>query len=362
MHAVSIPVAFPPNLEELLQPISADSPCGETLRYEGTFDRIREARRDEDPGLERGVWTIATLKRADWNEVEAICTDALVHRTKDLQIAVWLLEAWLKLRGFSGAREGLHLMAGLCERFWPGLYPEIVSGDFEFRAGPIEWLNDRLSVDLKLIAITYPEGGETPSYNMSDWEAACRPEPVNPKSPPRVTQATFKQSVILTQTPFLVSLSDQLRECDDAAMRLDAVLERECGASAPSVSQFRGVVKNIRDLSSSFLAQRGLEPSAAQPEHSNEVDSMPVNDGSPVFSVSGPIRTREDAYRMLAEASDFLARTEPHSPTPYLVRRAITWGGMRLEELLPELVRNGGELTDIFRLLQIGSEKKGAGK
>ena len=57
--------------------------------------------------------------------------------------------------------------------------------------------------------------------------------------------------------------------------------------------------------------------------------------------------------RQRPEAADYLARTEPHSPTPYLVRRAIAWGSMRLEDLLPELVRNDGELTEICRLLQI---------
>jgi predicted component of type VI protein secretion system len=70
-------------------------------------------------------------------------------------------------------------------------------------------------------------------------------------------------------------------------------------------------------------------------------------------SSSGPILNRDDAYRRLAEAADYLAITEPHSPTPYLVRRAIAWGSMRLEDLLPELVRNGNELTEIYRLLQI---------
>jgi len=62
---------------------------------------------------------------------------------------------------------------------------------------------------------------------------------------------------------------------------------------------------------------------------------------------------------MLAEAADFLIRTEPHSPTPYLVRRAILWGSMSLEELLPELVRNQSELSDIYRLLNVRLREDG---
>jgi type VI secretion system protein ImpA len=56
---------------------------------------------------------------------------------------------------------------------------------------------------------------------------------------------------------------------------------------------------------------------------------------------------------MLNEAADFLARTEPHSPAPYLVRRAIAWGSLRFEDLVQELVQNKNELDTIYKLLQI---------
>jgi type VI secretion system protein ImpA len=71
------------------------------------------------------------------------------------------------------------------------------------------------------------------------------------------------------------------------------------------------------------------------------------------MSHSGPIRSRAEAYMRLEEVAEYLARTEPHSPTPYLIKRAISWGGMRLEDLLPELVRNRGELDEIYDLLRI---------
>ena len=64
-----------------------------------------------------------------------------------------------------------------------------------------------------------------------------------------------------------------------------------------------------------------------------------------------PIRSRSEAYRRLAEAADYLLRTEPHSPTPYLVRRAVAWGHMSLGELLQELVQGEGDLRAIYTLL-----------
>jgi len=66
---------------------------------------------------------------------------------------------------------------------------------------------------------------------------------------------------------------------------------------------------------------------------------------------SGAIRSREEAYRRLSDAADYLLRTEPHSPTPYLVMRAVAWGRMPLNELLQELVNSEGDLKQLYTLL-----------
>ena len=63
------------------------------------------------------------------------------------------------------------------------------------------------------------------------------------------------------------------------------------------------------------------------------------------------IRSREEAYRRLSDAADYLLRTEPHSPTPYLVMRAVAWGRMPLNELLQELVNSEGDLKELYTLL-----------
>ena len=46
--------------------------------------------------------------------------------------------------------------------------------------------------------------------------------------------------------------------------------------------------------------------------------------------------SREEAYRQLLLIAEYLARTEPHSPVPYLIRRGVEWGNKPLSELLGE--------------------------
>src|SRR3954452_14172015 len=93
-------------VDDLLQPIAGENPAGEWLRYEGTYDRIAEARREDDPKLSQGIYKTAH-KRADWVTLSGVCIEALTTRTKDLQTAGWLIEAWLHRDGFAGVAKGL---------------------------------------------------------------------------------------------------------------------------------------------------------------------------------------------------------------------------------------------------------------
>ena len=135
------------DFERLLRPVTPERPSGDPLRYDGTYDRVREARREDDPRLNQGIYQ-SEPKRADWPLVEALCLEALETRTKDLQLAAWLLEAWLHLYGFAGVREGLRLFAALCDHFWADMYPRAEGGDFETRLSPFVWVNEKLFVNV----------------------------------------------------------------------------------------------------------------------------------------------------------------------------------------------------------------------
>src|SRR5215470_5699024 len=119
-------------LDQLLEPIPGPLPCGESLRYDGAYDEIGAARRQDDAYLSQGVWK-SPVKKADWDAVEKLCIELMRTRTKDLQIAAWLAEAWLHLDRFAGIRDGLELIHELVVRFWDGLHPEVVGSDLEFR-------------------------------------------------------------------------------------------------------------------------------------------------------------------------------------------------------------------------------------
>ena len=359
------------DLGGILAPVAPESPCGESLRYEGTYDRIREARREDDARLSQGIYQ-SEPKRADWAEVESLCLEALA-RSKDLQVAAWLLEAWIRRYSFAGAREGLRLMYALCEEFWEGLHPRVeADGDFGARVAPVEWVNEKLSLQLKRLPVTAPQSSDVAAYSYADWESACELDHISKKDPKgaaaaeargRVSLSKFSTSLMLTDARHLAALYEEVSDAADASATLERLLDARCGRQAPSLHQFREALYAVRQMAADVLqarpdAEEYAAPAAEEDEMPYAADPLDDEDEGGRLWVAAPIRSRAEAYRRLSEAADYLLRTEPHSPTPYLVRRAVEWGGMSLQEVLQQIVRNDGEMQEINRLLRLSGEQR----
>lgn len=364
-----LPFAHAPvDIDALLVPISADRPTGEWLRFDPLYDEIQRLRQEDDPTLPLGVWQ-RELKKADWRGVERTCIDVLTTRSKDLQVAAWLTEAWLHLHGFTGLASGLQLVAGLCRDFWPDLYPAIEDGSSEYRVAPIAWLT-RLTTPMLAIPLTHPATEEPAAYGWKEWTHALRLAKLAVKdqqvlakaqSAGTVTQQKFLVAVSLTSGAWYASLNDELSGALAAVDAVDAVVGEKCGVQeAPSLTPLREMLQSIQSFAARVIRERIEKGELAAPEEPAAVTDEPMidttesSDPAPVPAprlVVGPIASRADAYRALADASEYLLRTEPHSPVPYLVRRAISWGNMSLVELLEELLSKNTDINTVYALL-----------
>ncbi len=349
-------------LEALLMPLSEDAPCGPSLRYDPVFMEVRLEREEDDPDLPMGEWE-RPLKRADWALIESRCKGLLVERSKDLQIAAWLLEAWLRRDQLPGVLRGLRLVRLLLERFWDSVHPLIgEDDDADARFASLEWLNQFLSIALR-VHVSLVEGGETLPFRMTllEWERMTVAERAPP--PPRVAgerpkTPDFSRSVVKARAAEIhaqvAALRDIARSCVLELRDLDRLLKARRPADAPSLAHAAKTLEEIERLLTQLAPDRGSDAQRPIEEDADMPDHGEVR-GSDAVAVNLPTgdgwQNRDQAYLALESIADYLASIEPHSPTPYLVRRAVNWGRMSLPEVMAEVVREEGDLNRMINLL-----------
>jgi type VI secretion system protein ImpA len=353
------------DVEMLLAPISADKPAGENLQYAPIFDEIKEARRSED-NLAQGDWE-REPKTAEWSTVVDLATTALSSQTKDLQIASWLTEAVVELYGFVGLRDGLRVVRGLHERFWETFYPEVDGEDVEARGNALEWLNTKLELPLKHVALT--KSGSESDYSYIQWEQSTRFDipakldgldsdeyarlselKAQAEAEGKTTGEAWRKAKDATRRAFYEATYLVLNECWEEVQALDRVMDQCYGRQTPGVGTLKKSLDALRTLVEKLVKEkRILEP---DPVADGVAGDGTSSDGTGGMSVStGPVRDRAEALRRLAEVAQYFQRTEPHSPVAYLIERAIKWGQMPLEVWLEDVIKDGAVLGHLKETL-----------
>jgi len=355
-------------VDAILAPLAPAAPCGPALRYDPVFTAVRLAREEDDPSLPMGQWE-RPLKCADWAAIEGMCTDMLASRSKDLQIAAWLVEAMLRQHGLAGLRDGLRLLEALVRLYWPQLHPVVDDdGDVDARLAPFEWINESFGTSVRLHAVLLTVDLDQPvQLTLAAWERMTAQE-LAPEAPaagrarpvvlaePEPTRAAIAAAA-LGMGPEVAQAVALVGECLDVLEAIAAFLHAQLGDDAPNLGKLESaLVSAARMLSQLYAA------CAAQ-----EDDDMPGDAGPPAPVAPAPLaavaaapagpqwRNRAEAYATLGALADYLSAVEPHSPTPFLIRRAVNWGSMSLPDVIAEIIREEGDVSRLFNVLGIKS-------
>ncbi len=204
---------------------------------------------------------------------------------------------------------------------------------------------------------------------------------------PSKTMEGLMQLVDQTPSAFYQQRAAEITAALEAVSRLKAQLRAQCGDAAPSFVKIGGALAALQGFIRAELIKRGLPvdapPANEAPPVQPEEMTMPDDSDEPASAAeaeeaphseeaapppaaaaaasSGPLvlRDRAHAYRVLTQVAQYLERTEPHSPVPHLIMRAVAWGSMSLPELLDEILRE--DTNSIYRLLGLGNQGGGNG-
>ncbi|QKM50347.1 hypothetical protein B7760_04409 [Burkholderia glumae] len=357
------------SFDALLAPVEMYPPCGRPARECRSYSQINQERRHDDPSLPLGAWQ-RDLKRTDWLKVSHLVADMLLHDSKDMQLLAWLYEAQIKQYGFAGIAPTLVLLREMVSRYWNEIHPFGSEGDFEHRANLIRSISDKHLAALRLTPLLRLEGGKT--YCWADWERAHRHERMRAGGHAELpaegaTLEELQGALNATASADFLTLRARLCDALQAIAEMSAALDPRFGNEAPSMGKTIELLETIRSLVDGELHTRGVrtEPEAPLQADATADDAAPAatephdTPGAAAAAPGGgPIASRADAYARLEEIAEYLMRQEPHSPVPYLVRRATLWGRMNTAELYQELFLGLGGQLNIFEM--VGIENPGS--
>jgi type VI secretion system protein ImpA len=335
-------------IERLLAPVSEASPCGEDLAFSSQLDAIAKARQADDPSIEQGAWVTA-LKEADFNFVAKRCASLIETRSKDLRLAVWLAEASAKTAGLRAFGDSLMVIAGLCDRYWDELYPQIDEGSFEQRIGNLCWIAARVPALAHAIALT--EGANN-AYSLNDFNSAHTRAMVAGGEPGPDLDAAKRRS----SSAFYTTLMADARYSVEALAELERAVDARLGSDGPGFSAARDALQDVIFFLTPLQPQSADHVALSTSWDASAAAATPpagvaaLSSGSSP-SANGPLQTRAQAIAQLRLVADFFRRTEPHSPVAFLADKAAVWGEQTLDVWLRGVIKDPAAIAQLEELL-----------
>jgi type VI secretion system protein ImpA len=349
----------------LIAPLDWDAAAGVDLRRDTSpsslYFRLRDAR-SQGRAAERAAEyepEVVDGGGQAWSEVGKLASEALAHRSKDLEIASWLTESLVRSDGLRGLAAGARVLAGLVGGFWDtGLHPQPDEDDFEGRLAAVAGLsggdsNGTLLQPLRKIAL-FERGDGTP---LTVWQFEQAEDLAG------LAHAGKQGLRRAAEVPALAEIEGEAQAGGRASLAevgqqaeaalgdwqdLEAALDKVAGRDTPPMRRVSDLLQKILRISLRYAPRLEL-PAVVQPD-----ETLPVGPANQAAAVAHAPSEHPDREALLQEISRIAALfrlREPNSPLSYTldnaVRRArLAWPEL-LREMLPEMAPRAAVLSGL---------------
>jgi type VI secretion system protein ImpA len=334
----------------LLEPISAEQPCGQNLDETGllaTFDALRlfgQARSPEAPPDpdDKDKESAKSKVPIEWGRIQADAIEALA-KSKDLRLLAYLGTALLRTDGISGFAQVLNAASQWLEIYWPQVYPPL-DEDAIARRNALNCFADPMAVVDRVWRLPLVVSRQHGRYSLRDIEMArgqAVPGPLEAKPDEVAIGSAFAEM----PGDELSALDRSVSEGIAALNSIDGRMRSEGG---PEVApDFGPLSTQFAKLNRVCREQLALRAEAAGTAGVGA-------DGAPQTGFSGGvINSRQEAIRALDAVAGYFRRSEPSSPIPLFVERAKRLVAKDFLEVLADIApdalavaRSAGGLKD----------------
>lgn len=325
------------DLLALLEEISPDNPCGDYFEYDSAYLELGKniLGKPEDP------ITGEQAQPPNWRDIHKESL-AILQKSKDLQVVIYLLRALISLEGLIGFRDGLGFLNSLLDKYWEPIHP-VLDPDDDYdptaRVNILEELSNFESVLRPLSLTSLVDSKSAGRFCLRDIQIAAGkidlPEDAH-KPELSLIQAAFMD---VTEEAVQVSyqaITDSIRYVHE----LENLVGDKVGIqNGPDLSGLTAVLKEMRYAFDQY-APTGLADSVESDDEETQSDDSNQIIATPKQSVVGGIGSRQDVLKTLDLICKYYAENEPSSPVPILLQRAkklVTADFMQIvQNLLPD--------------------------
>ncbi|AOM40245.1 type VI secretion system protein TssA [Xenorhabdus hominickii] len=349
------------NIDTLLTPISAESPCGENLEYDDEFLAL-ERILIEKPEQQFGDILIPATA-PNWVAVEKNAIH-LLTRSKDLRIIIALMQAWLNIRGLCGYADGLNLLRQTLERYWEEVWPRL---EFDDEYDPLFRLNTLAAIEDGSPCTTKAQAAiilKSVSQEVSLQEACSllngtiteikgyiggRNRLLNElkqqsDSPEIIAITTARDHLIaLTEITHHNLPDNYAPELPKFLKQLDTIIEH-CPVHKPK-ADLQEESANIETLEPTLL----LKHQAPTEQTNLPSSTTEISERIPPSSwYEYKVNNRDEARILLEKAKTYFLQHEPSHPAPMMIDRILRLIDRDFMNIIYDLVPEGLNQLDII--------------
>jgi type VI secretion system protein ImpA len=323
---------------QLLQPISADQPCGDNLEDTellSSFDTFRlfgQARPLDAPAEPDEKRIPKPVGSPEWIEIRDKALEALA-KSKDLRLLATLGTALLRTDGVPAFSETLNVASQWLTTYWSQTYP-LVDEDAILRRNALNCFADPMAVVDGLRRVPLVSSRQHGTFSLRAVDIATH-QLTPGEGDAQVDENQVNAAFASLPLAELTRLHDSVLAAVAALQKIDATMRDAAGTD--STPSFEALSAQLARMSQVLRAQLASHPASAA---TGEVgaDGVGTGDGA---SVGGAVRSRQDAIRALDAVADFFRRTEPSSPIPLFLARAKRLVSKDFLEVLADIAPDG---------------------
>lgn len=313
------------DLEELMQPVSAEAVAGPDLAYDPKRQEIEaafEAARLADHG---------EGEAPDWPKIIGSIKDQ-GKLTKDATLAVYLARAGARAQRLADVALGCAFLAGMFETWWDQVHPSLQEYGFQGRKGACESLvsiGDFLGPLRRVVLVAHPRLGQ---FTAEQIEAFAT------QGDSAENAGMFRAAVAEIDKAEIEASLAVLQEIRDAVSRVDTVLTAK--AEGDTATNFTPTYEALDAIRKAVATATGVGVPAMAAADGAAAGEAP---SAQAAGMSGSIESRAAVIAAIEAIIGYYSRHEPGSPIPLVLDRAKAWVNMDFLSILNDINPSGAE-------------------